>query len=278
MSLNEQVSVGDGLTLSNRKPMVLIAGVNVLEPNNLAYQVAKHLAQVCDRLGLSLIFKASWDKANRSSIRSYRGPGLERGLVELAHIKNDLGLPVITDVHAQAQVEPVAQVVDLLQVPAFLCRQTDLIRSVAQSGKPALIKKMQMMSPRDVINILEKFRAFGGTQALICERGTSFGYHRLVVDPLSFPELKKMGIPVVFDVTHSLQQPGGGGDHTTGRGDLVMPLAVAGVSQGISALFLECHPTPEEAKCDWPCAIPLNQVEGLVRRLIDLDTLVKSWT
>jgi 2-dehydro-3-deoxyphosphooctonate aldolase (KDO 8-P synthase) len=236
------------------------------------------LSEVCARLSLPLIFKASFDKANRSSHTSYRGPGLERGLAQLADLKARFGFPLITDIHAPEQAAPVAEVVDCLQIPAFLVRQTDLIEAACRTGKPLHLKKMQCMAPLELQASLKKCEAFGQPNVILCERGTLFGYNNLVVDPLSFSALKGLGAPVSFDVTHALQQPGALGHATGGRGHLTAPLMAAGVSQGIAALFLELHPEPNEARCDGPCALRLDEAEALLRRARSLDEWAKEGT
>lgn len=269
------VRVG-AVEVGNERPLALFAGLNVLESRELALSVAEQLLAICERLGLPLVFKASFDKANRSSVRSFRGPGPDEGLRWLQEVRG-LGVPVLTDIHEPGQAAPAAEVADLLQIPAFLCRQTDLLAAAAATGRPLHVKKMQMMAPLEMGNVLEKCRAFGASGVILCERGTSLGYGNLVVDPLSFPQLRSLGAPVSFDVTHSLQLPGGLGHATGGRRQLLEPLAVAGVSQGIAALFLEVHPEPDRALCDGPCALPLSAAEGLLRRLLALDRLVKGW-
>lgn len=256
--------------------MVLMAGLNVLENRDMAMQVATHIKEVTAKLNIPFIFKASFDKANRSSVHSYRGPGLDEGLKILDEIKKSLSLPIITDIHNAEQAKPVADVADILQIPAFLCRQTDLVKAAAVTDAVINVKKMQIMAAWDVENIFKKFAECGNEKILMCERGTAFGYNNLVVDPLAFPELKKFGYPVVFDVTHSLQQPGGLGTATAGRGEHVETLAIAGMSTGIAALFLETHPDPSKAKCDGPCATKLSDVENLLKRVKAFDELAKS--
>jgi 2-dehydro-3-deoxyphosphooctonate aldolase (KDO 8-P synthase) len=266
-----------GVSFNNEKPLTLIGGLNVLENRDLAMQVAVSLKEMAEKLKIPFVFKASFDKANRSSNKSYRGLGLEKSLKIFSEIKSQLKIPVITDIHETDQVSRLAEVVDILQIPAFLCRQTDLIAAAAKTGKVINVKKMQMMAPWDVGNIFKKFEELGNSNVLICERGTSFGYNNLIVDPLAFPLLKEYGYPVIFDVTHSLQQPGGLGESTAGRGRLAEKLALSGVVQGISGVFLETHPNPAEAKCDGPCATPLAQVEELLKKLKEVDLMVKAW-
>lgn len=264
------------LTLTNHNPFVLMAGLNVLESRDLAFEVAAHLKEVTTALGIPYVFKASFDKANRSSIHSFRGPGLDKGLQILSDIKEELGLPIITDIHEPHQAAPVAKVADILQIPAFLCRQTDLLAAACKEQTVIQIKKMQMMAPHEVGNIIKKMNELGFKDILLCERGTLFGYNNLIVDPLAFPQLKAFGLPVVFDVTHALQQPGGLGDKTAGRGQYVYDLAKVGMVSGIAGLFLETHPEPAKAKCDGPCAIPLAEVKSFLTKIKALDDFAKS--
>jgi len=278
MIVHKDVVVSDTVTVSNRRPLTVFAGLNVLESESLALDVATLLKSAAERHHLNLVFKASWDKANRSSIHSYRGPGLELGLSILAAVKESTGLPIVTDIHLPEHAEPVAAVADVLQIPAFLCRQTDLLSAACAQNKPILLKKMQMMAPSDTRNLVEKCQHLGQSSVLVCERGTSFGYGNLVVDPLSFEQLKSTGDPVVFDVTHALQQPGGLGHATDGRGHFTVPLALAGVSQGLGGLFFECHPEPAKALCDGPCALPTDSIDMLLEKVAALDRLVKSWS
>lgn len=280
MSWLETVVIGERpgpeYQVGNLSPLVFFAGVNVIESKSLVFEVAESMVETCRRHSVPLVFKASWDKANRSSIDSFRGPGLEEGLRVLAEVREAFQVPIVTDVHSVEQVERVAEVADVIQIPAFLCRQTDLLRAASETGRPILIKKMQMMAPESIRHILEKCARFGSQQLMVCERGTSFGYNNLVVDPLSFPKLKLLSVPVVFDVTHALQTPGGGAT-TMGQGQFTESLAMAGVSQGIAALFIECHPRPIDARCDGPSALPLADFERVVERALRMDRLVKSW-
>lgn len=269
------VHVGD-VKVSQSHPLVLIAGLNVLESTEVHHQVAATLVEICTQLGMPLIFKASFDKANRSSYDSYRGPGLEKGLKELALLKRRFGFPILTDIHSPEQATPVSEIVDCLQIPAFLVRQTDLIVAACQTHLPLHLKKMQCMSPQEMELVMDKCLAFGKQEVILCERGTLFGYNNLIVDPLSFQTLKQWGAPVSFDVTHALQQPGALGRATGGRGHLTDPLMVAGVSQGIAALFLEVHPEPTLAGCDGPCALRLSELEALLKRAYSLDQWAKS--
>lgn len=262
-----------GQPLSRARPF-LIAGPCVIESEELCLEVAEQLRAIRDRLGLVVIFKASFDKANRTSGRSFRGHGMEQGLKVLDSVRQRTGLPVLTDVHSPEQVLPVAEVVDVLQTPAFLARQTDLIEAVGRSGRPANIKKAQFMAPRDMVAVVAKARAAAEiaghdpSQVFACERGTSFGYGDLVVDMRSLVELRATEAPVVFDATHSVQQPGALGDRSGGRREFVAPLASAAVAVGVEGLFMECHPRPEEALSDGPNAVPLDQVETIVSRLL----------
>ena len=268
------VSVGK-VELSNDRPLAIIGGVNVLESRELAIAMCDIFREMTRDLGMPYIFKGSFDKANRSSGHSYRGPGLEEGLKILAEVKWRYNVPIITDVHEASQVEPVAEVADVLQLPAFLSRQTDLVRALAQSQKPVNIKKAQFLAPEDMVNIVQKFQEYGNDQLLLCERGTCFGYHNLVVDMLGFQVMRKLGFPLVFDVTHSLQLPGGRGDAAAGRGEMTIPLARSGVAQRIAALFVESHPNPTEALCDGPSALVEYRIRELLIQVHAIDQAVK---
>jgi 2-dehydro-3-deoxyphosphooctonate aldolase (KDO 8-P synthase) len=269
------VQVGT-ITLGNDQPFVLMGGMNVLESRDMALRVAEHYVEVCHRLGIPYIFKASFDKANRSSVDSFRGPGLDAGLEIFAEIKRQFAVPVITDVHETHQAAPLAEVVDVLQLPAFLSRQTDLVVAMAATGLPINIKKAQFLAPAEMRHILHKFEQAGNEQLMLCERGTSFGYNNLVVDMLGFGIMKQFDCPVVFDVTHALQMPGARSDSAGGRRGQVVELARAGMSQGLAGLFLEAHPEPDQALCDGPCALPLANLEVFLQQLKSLDELVKS--
>jgi 2-dehydro-3-deoxyphosphooctonate aldolase (KDO 8-P synthase) len=275
MSDQKTIEVGN-LRVSNDLPFVLFGGMNVLESRELALEVASAYKEVTDRLGIPYIFKASFDKANRSSVASFRGPGLEKGCEILAEIKQTFDVPVISDIHEPHQAKPAAEVIDVLQLPAFLCRQTDLVVALAETGRPVNVKKAQFLAAHEMGHILRKFTEVGNEKVLLCERGTSFGYNNLVVDPLNFGIMKKTGCPVVFDVTHSLQVPGGRSDSADGRRQAVFELMLAGMSQGIGGLFLESHPTPSEAKCDGPCALPLDKLEAFLTQAKAMDDLVKG--
>ena len=268
------VSVGK-VELSNDRPLAIIGGVNVLESRELAIAMCDIFREMTRDLGMPYIFKGSFDKANRSSGHSYRGPGLEEGLKILAEVKWRYNVPIITDVHEASQVAPVAEVADVLQLPAFLSRQTDLVRALAQSQKPVNIKKAQFLAPEDMVNIVQKFQEYGNDQLLLCERGTCFGYHNLVVDMLGFQVMRKLGFPLIFDVTHSLQLPGGRGDAAAGRGEMTIPLARSGVAQRIAALFVESHPNPTEALCDGPSALVEYRIRELLLQVHAIDQAVK---
>lgn len=264
------------IAIGNNQPMILVGGMNVLESEELALRVAAEFKRVCAKLGIPYVFKASFDKANRSSITSFRGPGLDKGLKILARIKSEVGLPLLTDIHEPDQAQAAAEVVDILQLPAFLSRQTDLVIALAKTGALINIKKAQFLAPREMGHILRKFEEAGNRQLLLCERGTSFGYNNLVVDMLGFPILKQFGYPVLFDVTHALQMPGGRADSAGGRRQDIVSLARAGIAQGLAGLFLEAHPEPDKALCDGPCALPLDSLEPFLTQLQALDRLVKS--
>lgn len=263
--------------IANDRPFSLFGGMNVLESRDLAMEVAEKYVEVTGKLGIPYVFKASFDKANRSSINSFRGPGLEEGLKILEEIKTTFGVPIITDVHEPHQAAPVAEVCDIIQLPAFLSRQTDLVVAMAKTGAVINIKKAQFLSPQEMKHIITKCEEAGNDRVILCERGTSFGYNNLVVDMLGFGIMKKMDCPVFFDVTHSLQMPGGRADSAGGRREAVTDLALAGMSQGLAGLFLEAHPEPEKAKCDGPCALRLSQLEPFLARLKAIDELVKGF-
>jgi 2-dehydro-3-deoxyphosphooctonate aldolase (KDO 8-P synthase) len=260
-----EVRVGN-IHIGNGNPLVLIAGPCVIENEELIFSTAGRLKEICDRLTIPLIFKSSYDKANRTSITSFRGPGVEKGLKVLADIKRKLSVPVISDVHSPEEVGPASEVLDLLQIPAFLCRQTDLVLSTSRTGKPVNIKKGQFLSPGDVRNIIEKFISTGNRNLLITERGTSFGYNNLVVDFRGFPIMRSFGYPVIFDVTHSLQLPGGEGNRSGGQREFAAPLARAAIAAGVDGLFIETHPEPSRALSDGPNMIPLAEVEGFLKQ------------
>jgi len=267
-----------GITFANDQPFALLGGVNVLEDLDFALHCAGHYKQVCERLGIPLVFKASYDKANRSSIHSFRGPGLEDGLRILQAVKDTHGIPVITDVHSPEEAGAAAKVADIIQLPAFLARQTDLVRAMAETGAVINIKKPQFLSPEQMRNIVDKFRECGNEQLLICERGTNFGYDNLVVDMLGFGVMKRTcdELPLIFDVTHALQCRDPGGAASGGRRSQVVDLAKSGMAVGLAGLFLEAHPDPNQARCDGPSALPLDQLEPFLSQVKAIDDLVKS--
>lgn len=270
------IKVG-GIDLGNDRPFVLFGGMNVLESRDLALRVAEAYVKVTEQLNIPYVFKASFDKANRSSVSSFRGPGMEEGLRIFEEIKTTFSVPVITDVHEPAQAAPVAEVADIIQLPAFLSRQTDLVVAMAESGAAINIKKAQFLAPQEMGHILKKCEEAGNDRLILCERGSSFGYNNLVVDMLGFGVMKQFGYPVFFDVTHSLQIPGGRSDSADGRRAAVSELARAGMSQGLAGLFLEAHPDPDQAKCDGPCALRLNQLQPFLTQMKAIDELVKGF-
>ncbi len=264
-------------TIANDQPFVLFGGMNVLESYDLACEIAETYQQICTRLAIPYVFKASFDKANRSSLTSFRGPGMEKGLQWLADIKAKYNVPLITDVHEPYQAEAVAQVCDIIQLPAFLSRQTDLVEAMAKTKAIINIKKAQFLAPHEMRHILNKCLAAGNDRVILCERGSAFGYNNLVVDMLGFDTLKAMNVPVFFDVTHALQSPGGRADSAGGRRAQINTLARAGMATGLAGLFLEAHPNPDEAKCDGPCALRLSQLDPFLTQLKQLDNLVKGF-
>ena len=271
--------ISPNISVSNTKPFTLFGGINVLESKDLALRACAEYVRVTQKLGIPYVFKASFDKANRSSIHSYRGPGLEEGLRIFESVKAEFGVPLITDVHEPWQAKPVAEVVDVLQLPAFLARQTDLVVALAKTGRVINIKKPQFLSPPQVFNIVEKFKEAGNEQIILCDRGTCFGYDNLVVDMLGFGVMKKVcgDLPVIFDVTHALQQRDPGGAASGGRRQQVADLARAGLAVGLAGIFLEAHPDPDLAKCDGPSALPLALLEPFLAQLKAVDDLVKSF-
>jgi 2-dehydro-3-deoxyphosphooctonate aldolase (KDO 8-P synthase) len=271
------VTLENGVTFANDKPFVLIGGMNVIESEDTVMAVASKFVEVTRALGIPYIFKASFDKANRSSIRSFRGPGLDKGLQILAAVKERFGVPVLTDVHEPFQAAPVAEVADVLQLPAFLARQTDLVVALAKTNRPINMKKPQFLAPQEMQHIINKCREAGNDQVTLCERGTSFGYNNLVVDMLGMDLMKSMA-PVVFDATHALQKPGGRSDSADGRRAQATALARSGMAVGISGLFLEAHPDPESALCDGPCALPLDALHPYLAQMKAVDDLVKSFS
>ena len=272
-----QVCLGN-ITFANDRPFVLLGGINVLEDLEFALHCAEHFKNVCELLGIPLVFKASYDKANRSSIHSFRGPGLEHGLNILQAVKDTHNIPVITDVHTPTEAVAASEVADIIQLPAFLARQTDLVSAMAKTGRVINIKKPQFLSPEQMVNIVEKFKECGNDQLLLCERGSNFGYDNLVVDMLGFGVMKRTcdDTPLIFDVTHSLQCRDPGGAASGGRRSQVIDLARAGMAVGLAGLFLEAHPDPSNARCDGPSALPLNLLEPFLNQIKDVDDLVKS--
>lgn len=267
-----------GIDFANDKPFVLVGGVNVLESEQFAVDVAGVYQEVCQKLGIPLVFKASYDKANRSSINSFRGPGLEAGLAIFQAVKKATGLPTITDVHSPEEAAPAADVVDIIQLPAFLARQTDLVRAMAETDAVINIKKPQFLSPEQMNNIVYKFQECGNDKLILCERGSNFGYDNLVVDMLGFGVMRKTTneVPVIFDVTHALQRRDPGDAASGGRRAQVAELARAGMATGLAGLFLESHPDPSRALCDGPSALPLAQLEPFLEQVKAVDDLVKS--
>jgi 2-dehydro-3-deoxyphosphooctonate aldolase (KDO 8-P synthase) len=267
-----------GLPVANHRPFVLFAGMNVLESRDLAMQVAEHYVNVTQKLGIPYVFKASFDKANRSSIHSFRGPGMDEGLRIFQEIKQTFQVPVITDVHEIHQAQPVAEVCDVIQLPAFLARQTDLVKAMAETDAVINVKKPQFLSPAQMGNIVDKFRECGNDKVMLCERGTCLGYDNLVVDMLGFRTMKEVsgGLPVIFDVTHALQCRDPMGAASGGRRHQVAELGRAGMAVGLAGLFLEAHPDPDSAKCDGPSALPLDKLEPFLAQMKAIDDLVKS--
>lgn len=271
----KSVQVQD-LTIDNDAPFTLFGGMNVLESRDLAMRICEHYVKVTEKLGIPYVFKASFDKANRSSINSYRGPGMEEGLKIFEEIKKTFNVPLITDVHEPHQAAPVAEVVDIIQLPAFLARQTDLVVAMAETGAAINIKKPQFLAPHEMRHIITKFQDAGNDKLMLCERGSSFGYNNLVVDMLGMDDMKVQA-PVIFDATHALQRPGGRTDSAGGRRAQAFELARSGMALGIAGLFLEAHPNPDEAKCDGPCALPLDKLEPYLAQMKAVDDLVKSF-
>jgi 2-dehydro-3-deoxyphosphooctonate aldolase (KDO 8-P synthase) len=268
------VSLPGGITFSNDRPLVVIGGMNVIESAELLHVVAEEFIAVTRELGVPFVFKASFDKANRSSINSYRGPGLESGLAMLAIVKERFSVPVLTDVHEPWQARRAAEVADIIQLPAFLARQTDLVTAIAETGAVINVKKPQFLAPAEMRHIVEKFREAGNDRVLLCERGSSFGYNNLVVDMLGMDDMKSIA-PVIFDVTHSLQRPGGRHDSADGRGPQAAPLARAGLAIGIAGLYVEAHPEPSKALCDGPCALNLAELRDFLVQAKKIDEAVK---
>jgi 2-dehydro-3-deoxyphosphooctonate aldolase (KDO 8-P synthase) len=276
MTLTREIALGS-LRLGAANPLFLIAGPCVIESEAHARKMAEQVARIAADAGVPYIFKASYDKANRSSVKSFRGPGLKEGQRILGKIKNELKLPILSDIHDASQAAPAAEVCDILQIPAFLSRQTDLLEAAAKTGRIVNVKKAQFLSPWDMGNVVEKISAAGNDKIILTERGASFGYQNLVVDMRSFPILQKLGFPVVFDVTHSVQLPGGQGHASGGQPEFIEPLARAGVAAGVDGIFLETHDNPAAALSDGANALPLSRLANLLARLKELSSLVRRW-
>ncbi len=266
---------GREIAVGDNQPLLLIGGPCALESKELAVTVAGTMKEIAARLGLSYVFKASFDKANRTSITSYRGPGIEKGLQTLAAIRQELQVPVISDIHDYTQAEAAAEVLDIIQIPAFLCRQTDLLVAAARTGKPINVKKGQFVSPWDMVNVVNKLKEAGASSVMLVERGASFGYNNLVVDMRSLPVMRGLGYPVIFDATHSVQLPGGAGGASGGQREFIAPLARAAVAAGVDGIFMEIHPEPDKALCDGPNSMPLDAVEPLLKQLIAIHNAVQ---
>lgn len=264
------------ITVNNEKPFVLFGGMNVLESRDLAMKIAEHYKEVTTKLNIPYVFKASFDKANRSSVTSYRGPGMEEGLKIFEEIKRTFDVPLITDVHEPHQAAPVAEVVDVIQLPAFLARQTDLVVAMAQTGAVINVKKPQFLAPHEMRHIIGKLNEAGNDKVILCERGSCFGYNNLVVDMLGMDAMKEYG-PVIFDATHALQMPGGRATSADGRRAQAAQLARSGMALGLAGLFIEAHPNPDEAKCDGPCALPLSKLEAYLEQMKAMDELIKGF-
>ena len=275
MSYSEQVINVGGVEVANHLPFVLFGGMNVLESRDLAMKIAEHYVEVTQKLGIPYVFKASFDKANRSSITSFRGPGMEEGLKIFEEIKTTFNVPIITDVHEPYQAQPVADVVDVIQLPAFLARQTDLVKAMAETGAVINVKKPQFLAPHEMRHILKKIGEAGNENVILCERGSCFGYNNLVVDMLGMDAMKSFA-PVIFDATHALQMPGGRETSADGRRAQAAQLARSGMALGLAGLFIEAHPDPDVAMCDGPCALPLSKLEPYLEQMKALDDLIKA--
>ncbi len=274
--MSRAVTLKNGIKFGNDCGFVVIGGMNVIEDEDTVMAVAAEFVEVTGELGIPYVFKASFDKANRSSINSFRGPGLDQGLRVLASVKERFGVPILTDVHEPHQAAPVAEVADILQLPAFLARQTDLVVAMARTGAVINVKKPQFLAPQEMTHIINKCREAGNDRVMLCERGSSFGYNNLVVDMLGMDLMKSMG-PVVFDATHALQRPGGRSDSADGRRAQATALARSGMAIGIAGLFLEAHPDPDKALCDGPCALPLNSLQPFLKQMLAIDRVVKGF-
>ena len=275
--MSRSVTLANGIEFSNDRDFVLIGGMNVIEDEDLVMAVAAEFVETTSLLGIPYVFKASFDKANRSSINSFRGPGLDRGLRVLASVKDRFGVPILTDVHEPHQAAAVAEVCDIIQLPAFLARQTDLVIAIARTGAVINVKKPQFLAPLEMKHIINKCSEAGNDQIILCERGSSFGYNNLVVDMLGMDLMKSMA-PVVFDATHALQRPGGRTDSADGRRAQATALARSGMAVGIAGLFLEAHPEPDQALCDGPCALPLSSLQPYLQQMLAIDRVVKSFS
>ncbi|MBM3817269.1 MAG: 3-deoxy-8-phosphooctulonate synthase [Actinobacteria bacterium] len=271
-----RADLGKGVLCGDGQPLVVIAGPCVVESKDLAHEVAERMKHICARLGIGYVFKASYDKANRTSLSGYRGPGRDEGLAVISSIGASLGIPVLTDIHETSDAAVAAKHVDALQIPAFLCRQTDLLLAAAATGKAINVKKGQFLAPWDMKNVVEKLRNGGATNVLVTERGTSFGYNTLVVDYRGLPQLRASAAPVIFDVTHSVQQPGGQGTSSGGQREYAGALARAAVAVGVDGLFLETHPDPDKAPSDGPNMIPLHRMEALLEQLLAIRQAVAA--
>ncbi len=271
--MTREISIAN-TKLGGNNPLYIIAGPCVIESEDIAFYTAEQLKVICSQVGLSLLFKSSYDKANRTSLSSFRGPGLEKGLQIFSDVRSRFGIPVISDVHSIDEVKPASEVLDALQIPAFLCRQTDLILSASNTGKPVNIKKGQFLAPWDIKNIIDKFISTGNRSLFITERGASFGYNNLVVDFRGLPIMRAFGYPVIFDVTHSLQLPGGLGSSSGGQKEFAEPLARAAVAAGVDGLFMEVHPDPDKALCDGPNMIPIDAVPDFLRVMKQIHNAV----
>jgi 2-dehydro-3-deoxyphosphooctonate aldolase (KDO 8-P synthase) len=274
--LSDAVTLEHGITFANDRPFVLIGGMNVIEDQGTVMAVAAKFVEVSGALGIPYVFKASFDKANRSSVNSFRGPGMDKGLEVLAAVKERFGVPVLTDVHEPSQAAPVAEVADILQLPAFLARQTDLVMALARTGRAINVKKPQFLAPQEMRHIIDKCREAGNDQVILCERGSTFGYNALVVDMLGMDAMRRMA-PVVFDATHALQVPGGRSESAGGRRAQAAALARSGMALGIAGLFLEAHPDPDQALCDGPSALPLDVLQAYLEQVKAVDDLVKGF-
>lgn len=273
-SVSIDTPTGTSLPVGPGHPLLLLGGPCVLESAALAEEIAVAMKEICGRLGINYVFKASYDKANRTSLSSFRGPGIKDGLATLSDIREQVGVPIVSDIHDPSQAKTAAEVLDILQIPAFLCRQTDLLVAAAQTGKVVNVKKGQFVSPWDMKNAVGKLRGAGGTKTMLVERGASFGYNNLVVDMRSLPVMRSFGCPVIFDATHSVQLPGGAGGSSAGQREFIAPLTRAAVAAGLDGIFMEIHPDPDKALCDGPNSIPLDSVEELLTSLLKIRAAV----